>query len=123
MIATQCEANGGVFDARRDEPVVSGDPMFGGPNQCVRWNTCPPGVYRCLICVEAELAGGFSAYVPSLPGVVSEGDTEAEAIKHMTEALLGALRSYRDDKLPIPWRQEETAVTGDVFSKWIVVHA
>jgi len=34
-----------------------------------------------------EEDGGFTAYVPSLPGCISEGDTEEEAMENIREAI------------------------------------
>lgn len=31
--------------------------------------------------------GGYTVYIPSLPGCVSEGDTEQEALENIQEAL------------------------------------
>lgn len=33
--------------------------------------------------------GGYTAYVPSLPGCISEGDTYEEALKNIKEAIKG----------------------------------
>jgi predicted RNase H-like HicB family nuclease len=40
------------------------------------------------IVLEKQEEGGYTAYVPSLPGCVSEGDTREEAIKNIKEAIL-----------------------------------
>jgi len=37
--------------------------------------------------LEPQEEGGFTAYVPSLPGCISEGDTKEEAIKNIKEAI------------------------------------
>lgn len=41
--------------------------------------------------LEPQPEGGFTAYIPALPGCVSEGDTEASAIKNLLDALQGYL--------------------------------
>ncbi|MEW6566553.1 MAG: type II toxin-antitoxin system HicB family antitoxin [Chloroflexota bacterium] len=33
------------------------------------------------------MRGGFTAYVPSLPGCISEGDTQEEALANIQEAI------------------------------------
>ncbi len=38
---------------------------------------------------EPAEEGGFTAYVPSLPGCISEGDTYEEAMKNIKEAISG----------------------------------
>ena len=39
------------------------------------------------IILEPQEEGGFTAYVPSLPGCISEGNTKEEAIKNIKEAV------------------------------------
>lgn len=36
---------------------------------------------------EPAEEGGYTAYVPSLPGCISEGNTKEEAIKNIKEAI------------------------------------
>jgi len=36
---------------------------------------------------EESDEGGYKVYVPSLPGCISEGDSEAEALKNIQEAI------------------------------------
>ena len=43
--------------------------------------------------------GGFTVYVPSLPGCISEGDTEEEAINNIQEAIELYLEPIDDDVL------------------------
>lgn len=57
---------------------------------------------RYKVILEREPAGGFSVYVPSLPGCASQGDTEAETLAHIREAIELYLWSLRDDGLSIP---------------------
>lgn len=42
---------------------------------------------RITVVLEAQDVGGFTAYVPSLPGCVSEGETREEAIENIKEAI------------------------------------
>jgi predicted RNase H-like HicB family nuclease len=42
---------------------------------------------KITIVLEPQEEGGFTAYVPSLPGCISEGDTKEEAIKNIKEAI------------------------------------
>jgi len=44
--------------------------------------------------------GGFTVYVPALPGCISEGDTEAEALHNIQEAIDLYLEEVEDDVLP-----------------------
>ena len=42
---------------------------------------------KITVILEPAEEGGFTAYVPSLPGCISEGDTREEALKNIKEAL------------------------------------
>ena len=44
----------------------------------------------------------YAAYVPDLPGCVSVGDTEAEVLTNIREAIELHLDSMREDGDPIP---------------------
>jgi predicted RNase H-like HicB family nuclease len=57
---------------------------------------------RFTVILEPEPRGGFSAYVPSLPGCASQGETKDEALASIREAIELYLWSLRDDGLPIP---------------------
>ncbi len=42
---------------------------------------------KLTIVLEAQEEGGFTAYVPSLKGCISEGETKEEALKNIKEAI------------------------------------
>jgi len=42
---------------------------------------------KIKIILEPSEDGGYTVYVPSLPGCISEGDTKEEAIKNIQEAI------------------------------------
>jgi predicted RNase H-like HicB family nuclease len=41
--------------------------------------------------------GGYTVYVPSLPGCISEGDTKEEALQNIKEAIELYLEPIEDD--------------------------
>ena len=43
-------------------------------------------MHKVVLIPDVE-AGGFTVIVPSLPGCISEGDTEAEALVNIKEAI------------------------------------
>ena len=58
--------------------------------------------YSFSVILEPQEEGGFAVLVPALPEVVTEGDTEQEALENAKEAI-GAIISYRrDNGIPIP---------------------
>jgi predicted RNase H-like HicB family nuclease len=42
---------------------------------------------RLRVVLEPSEEGGFTAYVPALPGCISEGETEEEALASIQEAI------------------------------------
>ena len=56
--------------------------------------------YRVLI--EQDEDGVFVAYVPALPGCVSQGSSRDEAVGNIREAIAGYLESLRAHDEPIP---------------------
>ena len=49
-----------------------------------------------VVLVPSE-EGGYTVYVPSLPGCISEGDTREEALKNIREAIDLYLETTEDD--------------------------
>lgn len=54
------------------------------------------------VILEPQQDGGFTVLVPALPEVVTEGDTEAEALANAEEAIRAVLAYRRDQGLTIP---------------------
>lgn len=52
---------------------------------------------RFKVVLEPSDEGGFTVYVPSLPGCISEGETEEEALKNIQEAIELYLEPVEDD--------------------------
>lgn len=51
------------------------------------------------VILEKSDDGGYTVYVPSLPGCISEGDNESEALKNIKEAIELYLEPVEDDFL------------------------
>ena len=56
--------------------------------------------YRVLI--EQDEDGVFVAEVPALPGCISEGQTRAEAVENVKEAIAAYLESLEAHNEPVP---------------------
>jgi predicted RNase H-like HicB family nuclease len=54
------------------------------------------------VVIERSSDGGLGAWCPDLPGCVALGDTEAEAIAEMREAIAFHLDGLREDGQEIP---------------------
>ena len=54
------------------------------------------------VVLEPQEGGGFTVLVPALPEVITEGDSEAEALANAEEAIRAVLDYRRQHGLPIP---------------------
>lgn len=52
---------------------------------------------KLKVVLEPSDDGGFTAYVPTLPGCISEGDTRDEALSNIREAIELYLEPVEDD--------------------------
>ncbi len=52
---------------------------------------------RLKVVLEPSNEGGYTVYVPSLPGCISEGETVEEALKNIREAIELYLAPVEDD--------------------------
>jgi predicted RNase H-like HicB family nuclease len=52
---------------------------------------------RLQVILEPSDEGGYTVYVPALPGCISEGDTRDEALKNINEAIELYLEPVEDD--------------------------
>ena len=64
---------------------------------------------KVKVVLEPSEEGGFTAYVPSLPGCISEGESEEDALTNIQEAIALYLEPVEDD-----WVAEENAVVKEV---------
>jgi predicted RNase H-like HicB family nuclease len=52
---------------------------------------------KLKVVLEPSEEGGYTVHVPSLPGCISEGDTEEEALLNIREAIELYLEPVDDD--------------------------
>ena len=57
---------------------------------------------KLMIILEPSDEGGYTVYVPSLPGCISEGDNKEEALANIKEAIDLYLEPVEDDFTPSP---------------------
>ena len=55
---------------------------------------------KLKVVIEPSDEGGFTVYVPSLPGCISEGETIEEALTNIREAI--DLYLEEEEPLPLP---------------------
>lgn len=86
-----------------------------------RMRPFPPGVYECRILLLPEADGGFSAIIPRLPGAVSQGETEEEALANIKEAFRAVAKCYLRDSGTIPWSSPLQEYPKESHERWILV--
>jgi len=72
-------------------------------------------VYRLPLRLEPQPEGGFTVTSQALRGLVTEGNTVAEALAHAAEALELVLEDYEAEGTPLPeaLRQEVKVIEID----------
>jgi predicted RNase H-like HicB family nuclease len=55
---------------------------------------------KLKVVLEPSDEGGYTIYVPSLPGCISEGNTREEALINIREAIKLYLEPTEDDHIP-----------------------
>jgi len=60
---------------------------------------------KVKIVLEASEEGGYTVYVPILPGCISEGDTKEEALANIREAIELYMEPVEDDITASPGRE------------------
>lgn len=75
---------------------------------------------RVLLCPAEE--GGFTAFATNLTGVISEGDTEQEAIANIMEAFVAVVADYLANGETIPWGNVEVERRPGSKERWIVAN-
>ncbi len=64
---------------------------------------------RLEVVLEPSDDGGFTAYVPALPGCIGEGDTKDEAMTNIREAIALYLEPVEDD-----WVKDEREIVQEI---------
>lgn len=64
-------------------------------------------VLKYTVIFETAKEGGYVAYVPLLPGCVTQGETYEEAKINVKDAIKGYIRVLKEDGDPIPVENEK----------------
>lgn len=65
---------------------------------------------RLRVVLEPSDEGGYTVYVPALPGCISEGDSREEALQNIREAIQLYLEPSESQQLPDEATVEELVV-------------
>ena len=63
--------------------------------------------YKVPLLLTPQAEGGYTVTSPLLPELVTEGDSIAEALENVKDALAAVIEIYQDQGRPLP----QTAVT------------
>ena len=63
--------------------------------------------YKVPFLLTPQAEGGYTVTSPLLPELVTEGDSIAEALENVKDALAAVIELYRDQGRPLP----QTALT------------
>ncbi len=58
--------------------------------------------YKIPLCLLPQPEGGFTVTSPVLPELITEGDTLAEALANVNDALKAVVELYEDLHQPLP---------------------
>ena len=59
-------------------------------------------LFRLPLILEPQPEGGFTVTSPLLPELLTEGDTVAEALENVKDALAAVIEMYEDEGQPLP---------------------
>jgi predicted RNase H-like HicB family nuclease len=65
---------------------------------------------KLLITLEPDETGMIVAECPAIPGCVSQGPTEAEALENIREAIAGCLQARLANNMPLTIEVREVEV-------------
>lgn len=65
--------------------------------------------------VKDEDGVGYVATIVQLPGVVGQGDDFASTMSNLIEAFRETVAAYKDEKMPIPWKNERVKTDNKEF--------
>jgi len=65
---------------------------------------------KLLVTLERDETGMLVAECPSIPGCVSQGETEAEALANIREAISGCLAARAANNMPLTVEVREVEV-------------
>jgi len=81
------------------------------------------GLYECRVWLCPEAEGGYSAIVPSLPGLATQGETIEEATENVKDAFRAVAAEYIGSGSEIPWQKEpDRTKPHGIIEKWILVN-
>jgi antitoxin HicB len=79
-----------------------------------------PMLYKVPLILLPQPEGGFTVTSPVLPELVTEGDTVADALANVQDALAAVIEAYNDLGRPLPPNTQLTDLSGPVWLETVV---
>jgi predicted RNase H-like HicB family nuclease len=89
-------------------PFLHFSPVLDSPQAQLYFSMLVPPIpskeskMKFRVIIEQDEDGVFVAEVPALPGCISQGETRAEALKNIQEAIEAYLESLKAHDEPVP---------------------
>ena len=76
--------------------------------------------YKVPLLFEPQPEGGFTVTSSLLPELVTEGDTVADAMENVRDALAAVIEIYRDEGRPLPPNLRIADPAASVWAEMVV---
>ena len=106
-----------ITKRKEDNRSLSSQP---GQNMAFKWKrdimiymrqNVSKKVLEYTVVFEPAEEGGYVAYVPALPGCVTQGDTFEEAVAMAKDAIEGYLSVLKEEGETVPQERKEVVIT------------
>jgi len=89
-------------NASFQEPARRASNATASTNQIRRNTVAARTIYKLPLVFEPQTEGGYTVTCPILPELITEGDTVAEALDNVADALRAIVEAYEDLGRPLP---------------------
>jgi len=89
-------------NALSQEPARRASNATASTNQIRRNTVAARTIYKLPLLFEPQTEGGYTVTCPILPDLITEGDTVAETLDNVADALRAIVEAYEDLGRPLP---------------------
>ena len=76
--------------------------------------------YKVPLLLTPQAEGGYTVTSPLLPELVTEGDSIAEALENVKDALAAVIEIYRDQGRPLPQNTQIPDANSPVWLETVI---
>ena len=76
--------------------------------------------YKVPLILTPQAEGGYTVTSPLLPELVTEGDSMAEALENVKDALAAVIELYQDSGRPLPQNTRVSDVNSPVWRETVI---